>query len=489
MSGGVYVSTDEGANWQPISAGLTDVEMRGIVADDASGALVVSTTYRGTFRSDDGGKTWHTTNVGLNELTVRGLAADKGNGTLTFVTSQGQYQLVNGAAGWQPYPAGIGNILDLLLPVNAYGVGARLPGGDFVWASRGGGELWARLSADLGMQNAMQHATIRQLPDGRSQLFSVWGAELAQTAPDTAYHRMPLAWMLLRSWVWFGFGWLMANAAWWWIVALGVIALALLLVLLQSVRLSRRFGVPLGMALFTPGRSLKYARPQALEKAWPRWERTVHAELYGYGVVEPRDLPGIPAPFRLYAMQHYADLYGKQRSVELQGRRLHSAARDQMMRWADAWQTNKRVMRRQGVEWKDRKHADALAAAFASALGLRASPARDVGAVRAYALQDATNKASSRVALLFVADNEALSRTVQNLASALDTLQLDGATGIVISLGRPGRDVDVTNQVRNAVMESDAANRMKVLSNGDVLDIMAASDPAQALDVRLLQEV
>ncbi|HEY3342764.1 MAG TPA: hypothetical protein VGK81_12130, partial [Anaerolineae bacterium] len=87
------------------------------------------------------------------------------------------------------------------------------------------------------------------------------------------------------------------------------------------------------------------------------------------------------------------------------------------------------------------------------------------------------------IALLFVADNEALKRTAGNIVEALDSLNMPGAQGLVISLGRPGRDVDVTSQVRGAVAALDQPQRarLKVLSNDEVIHIMSASDPVQTL--------
>jgi hypothetical protein len=479
MAGGLFLSTNNGSTWRPASDGLTDTEMRNIVADDASGALYVSVTDRGVFRSDDGGQTWRVQNIGLSELNVRGMAAS--NGTLTFITPQRQYQSADGAATWQARAATWGNPLDLLFTQNAYGMVSRLPSGELLWAASGGGELWARTAANPGMVRA----TVRTASDW-SQFVGVWGAELAQMSAGVSLPRVPLAWMLVRWRVWQTLHTLSGLATGWWLVPLAVLLLALLLVVLGRVRLSRRFGVPLRVALLTPNRSVPYARPAALERAWPRWERAVQGELYGYGDVMPHDLPGVPGPFRLYALKRFAETYGGQQSMELTGNRLHATARDQMRRWVNAWQALRGVMLRQGAAWEDRKQVDTLAAAFAATLGLKLSAPRDVDAVRAYAAEE---RLAGRIplALLFSADNEALARTLQNLSTALDTVGTAGTVGVVISLGRPGRDIDVTNQVRNTIAEFKQSKRLFILSNNDVLNLMAAHDPAQALAQQLEQ--
>ncbi len=479
-AGGLFRSADSGSSWRGIGSGLTDVEFRNVVAGDAPGTLTASATDRGIYRSVDG-KTWTAANVGLGELTARGLASDS-SGALTFLTAKGQYRTTDAAAGWQAQPAGVGNPLDLLLPINAWGYAGRLPGGTLVWAARGGGELLARSAADRGLVNA----TVRQLPDGRAQLVAVWGAEVLQSEPVNGLGRVPLAWMFLRAWSSQGFQWLNSAAPWWPLAAAGLMALWLLLFLLGRLHLSRLYGLPVRDALLSTGNAAALARPAALNAAWPKWERAVQSQLFGYGDVTPDDLPGIPAPFRRYAMQHYAELHGAQQSVTLQGNRLVARARNYMRQWVEAWDAIKADMLREGAMWTRRRHVDALAGALAGTLGAGLQPGGDIQAVRAYVLQPA-DKAALPPALgfLFVADNEALKDTVANLAAALDSLKLNGSTGLVVSLGRPGREVNVTNQIRLAVSESDQAGRMAVLSGDEILSVISSPDPAAALATRL----
>jgi ligand-binding sensor domain-containing protein len=487
VAGGVFRSVDSGQTWHAASgqdaanASLNDTDMRSIVADDASRALVVGTTGRGVFRADDGGAAWRVANAGLHELTSLSLAADRQGGALSLITQGGEYHSTDGAATWQSGTGGAANLLDLILTGNAFGFAGRLPSGELLWATSGGGSMWAHTAANLGLINATITTDQRAV--------AVWGTGLTQTEPGVATTRVPLAWLLVRAWVWSGWNWLALHVPGWWLLVLAVILLALLAAVMSRVRLSSRFSVPLPVALLTPGRSLRYASPRALDAAWPRWERLVQSQLYSYGEVRPIDLPRVPAPFRLYAMQRFAENHADQKSVRLEGKRLVASARIQMGRWMSAWQAIKDELRGQHLGWEQRKRTDQLADAFATALSLRASAPHDVESVRAYATAPVGAGASTGlpapVALLFVADNEALSRTLQSLTTALNEVSGEQAIGLVIPLGRPGRDVDMVSQVRGAVAESEHERRLVVLNDTDVLDIMAAHDPVQALNTTL----
>ena len=488
MAGGVYRSTDSGANWQQGSDGLTDIDMRSI-ATDASGTLFANTTGRGVYQIDPDLKTWRVVNAGLKDLSSTVGLAGNAAGGLDVTTLQGAYETSDASAGWQPSRGWLADLSGWIAPVNAFGFVGRLPSGDLLWASRGGGATWASASTSLGLVNA----TIRQLPNGQGQVYAAWGAELTRTDPGAGYGRVPLAWLYTRAWIWTTFARLNLVAPWWWAVVVGVVVLGLILWLLGRVRLNRGYGVPLKTALFNPAKSVQAARTRALEHAWPRWERAIQGELFAYGEVRPIDLLGVPGPFRLYAMRRFADVYGKQQAVEFKDNRLLSRAREHIRQWVDAWQAMRIDLRRDGIHWQNRKHVDELARSFASVLELQTLPPKDNDSVRAYALQPAASQVSGEVsgdispapklALLFVADNEALKRTTQNIVDALDGLNVPGAQGLVISLGRPGRNVDVTSQIQLAVADLDEAQRarLRVLSNDDVMRIMAAADPAQAL--------
>ncbi|MBN2354992.1 T9SS type A sorting domain-containing protein [candidate division KSB1 bacterium] len=68
-SEGVFLSTDNGATWQPYNSGLTDLAVDEVV-EHPSGALFVGTRNGGVFRSDDSGATWTAKNNGIGGMEI-----------------------------------------------------------------------------------------------------------------------------------------------------------------------------------------------------------------------------------------------------------------------------------------------------------------------------------------------------------------------------------------------------------------------------------
>ncbi len=481
MAGGAYRSEDGGQTWQAMSNGLTDIDMRGVVADDANGTLWVSATGRGVFQYHSNTKTWHAVNVGLPDISGTRSLAGTGTGVLDVVTGLGVYRTSNPALGWQPQLWSLGPSLGLVVPINDYGFVGRLPGGDLLWASRGGGAAWASMASSLGLVNA----SIRQLSNGQGQLYAVWGAEVTRSDPGAGYGRVPLAWLFVRAWVWILLGRLNTSYPWWWAASVALLALIAVLWVFGRARLSHRYGVPFKVVIFNSERVSQVAKTGAVEHAWPHWERIIQTELYAFGDVRPADLPGIPGPFRQYAMRRFADKYGQHQGVEFSDKRLITRARAYIRQWVRAWQAMRADLRRDGLSWQNRARTDELAQALAAVLERRTLPPLDNESVRAYGMQVASGSDSRLpgLALLFVADNEALKQTALNIVRAFEQLGEPDATGLVISLGRPGRNVEVTGQVRNALTElgTPQHGRLRVCTYDEVLYVMSAADPISTL--------
>ena len=475
LAGGVYRSIDNGSTWQYISNGLTDTDMRSIAAD-ANGNLLVNIAWRGVYQYAPDQGTWSAVNAGLQVSSTQTLA-NNAAGAIDLMTTEGPYQLSD--AGWQAGTEGLSDLPGWFVPLNAYGYVGRLPSGDLVWATRGGGATWAAAASTLGLVNA----TIRELPDGQSQIYAVWGAEMTSSSPGNGYGRVPLAWLFVRAWTSIALTRLYQIAPWWWMVLVGLVALLGLLWFMGRAQFSHRYRVPLINVIFTPRKIAERAQPAALDKAWPRWERAIQNTLFKRGNAQAKYLYGIPTPFREYALKRYAEEHSEEHGVSMKSGKLQAVSRAYIQQWVDAWKSARADLLRDGAHWQNRKHVGNLAGALASMLGLHMQPAKENDSVSAFATQAETPGDAPSVALLFVADNEALMRTAQNIVSALDSLNMPGARGLVISLGRPGRNVDVTNQVRNALAQLDEAQRARlvVLSNEEVIRIMSAGDPVQAL--------
>lgn len=482
MAGGAYRSNGTAEMWEPVSAGLSDIDMRGIAVDDAAELVTVNATGRGTYRYNLPDQSWQVANIGVNEMSAQALATQGASARTTLITTRNQYH-AQGNSAWTVAPWTLDGLLDLFLPINSYGFVGMLPGGEMLWAARGGSEVWARTAAGSGLINA----TIQQLPQGQGRILAVWGAELTQTEPGAQYGRVPLAWMTVRMWYWEEFIRLAAIAPWWWVVPVVVALLLLATVILSRRRLVRVYGVPARVAYLTPQRSAEVAKPDALDKAWVRWERSVRSELFAHGDVKSMDLLTIPAPFRKYAMQRFATSYSDRQSIVFDGTTLHARAREQMSKWVQGWHTMRADLRRQGAQWQNRKRMEPLIRSFCAVMDLQPQEPVDNGSVRCFSTTALTSAKHNlpALAVLFVADNESLQTTVKNIQAALDALRAPETVGLVIPVGRPGRNVDITIQLRNAMQEFGASNRLVALSGGDVVNIMAAGDPVEALTARL----
>ncbi len=101
-SNGVFVSTDNGANWNFSSNGMTDV---GIFALITSGTNLFAGAFTGVFFSNDGGANWTERNSGL---TGKSSSAFIENGSNIY-TAQGGTVFVSGNNGtsWNPSGSGL----------------------------------------------------------------------------------------------------------------------------------------------------------------------------------------------------------------------------------------------------------------------------------------------------------------------------------------------------------------------------------------------
>ena len=111
-AGGIWKSTNAGANWTPLSDNLPQIGISGIAVDYSNPNIIYiatgdkdsSDTYSvGVLKSIDGGLTWNTT--GLTFFDENTLAGDliinpTNNQVLFCATSNGLYKTINGGATW-----------------------------------------------------------------------------------------------------------------------------------------------------------------------------------------------------------------------------------------------------------------------------------------------------------------------------------------------------------------------------------------------------
>jgi len=76
-SGGVFKSTDGGANWSAVNTGLTATNIQALAIDPATPTTLYAGTWGGgVFKSTNGGESWSAVNTGLTNTDVRALAID-----------------------------------------------------------------------------------------------------------------------------------------------------------------------------------------------------------------------------------------------------------------------------------------------------------------------------------------------------------------------------------------------------------------------------
>ena len=96
FDGGVFLSSDKGRTWRPISRALPNDSIRGIVTQQDR--LFVA-TGRGIFQSQNRGKAWMPVNEGLTERSIQVLFGDA-HGVLFAGTSGGAFRSVDHGTTW-----------------------------------------------------------------------------------------------------------------------------------------------------------------------------------------------------------------------------------------------------------------------------------------------------------------------------------------------------------------------------------------------------
>lgn len=114
---GLYRSSDEGKNWQPVKipAELAAMDFMSFVQDPTnSKVLYVSTHNRGILRITDGGDTWERFSTGLGGADVHAMAVDGYNPAqprrlYAFVVDKGLYRILGDASEWKRVDDGPSN--------------------------------------------------------------------------------------------------------------------------------------------------------------------------------------------------------------------------------------------------------------------------------------------------------------------------------------------------------------------------------------------
>lgn len=140
---GVAFSGDHGRTWAPRSAGLGQVEVRGISATRLQGVptRLWAATGTGVYTSGDDGATWVVANAGLGSLDVRCVLAHPADRQVAWAgTAAGLYRTSNGGASWALLGGGLPAVAIQALALHT-------TSGTHLWVGTAGG-VWR--SPDLG---------------------------------------------------------------------------------------------------------------------------------------------------------------------------------------------------------------------------------------------------------------------------------------------------------------------------------------------------
>ncbi|GEM_PF-941027 len=157
-SGGVYKSTNGGADWYAVNGELTNTNVRCLVVDpDNPDILYAGTFGGGVFKTIDGGASWDAFNgdplLGeIINLTIFSLAIDPDNPDILYAGTAGNgvFRSLNGASNWQnTLLSGTVNVL-AIDPLNTNIVYAGTLG-DGVFKSTNYGTLGSWATANSGL--------------------------------------------------------------------------------------------------------------------------------------------------------------------------------------------------------------------------------------------------------------------------------------------------------------------------------------------------
>ena len=101
---GMFFSSDDGATWESINAGL-DARFILCLSVDAKGTVYAGSVRRGVFRTKEDGKTWEAINAGLRPVEIKSLLAR--DGSVYAGTGKGVYHWTEDTKQWSAVASGL----------------------------------------------------------------------------------------------------------------------------------------------------------------------------------------------------------------------------------------------------------------------------------------------------------------------------------------------------------------------------------------------
>jgi photosystem II stability/assembly factor-like uncharacterized protein len=474
----VYRSVDKGVTWQPASSGYENALVVTLFKDDQNGQLFAGTSG-GLFISIDGGVSWKIASVEMEGLNVISLMQDDIDGSLYAGTYRnGVFRSQDRNESWYQIKG-----LQLLWALRHYeGYVLRLANTrELLWVVEGENPLWNQFVQDYNIN--ILTASYQKSDNSDNLLLDSWGATILYANLST-FRSQSLLFMAVRTWVINALNpWVARNFAW---LASGFVLLSMLLLTRQYFNTTRSIEIKVLPFFFARHRLSMYAKGQKLDLVWQNWQVQIEKELLRYGDVIPADLLSVPAVFRRYAIIRYHELYGGRQTIELIGNRLRLLAGDRLERWHTAWGIAGRELgQRAGISERCRLVVDELCSVMKESLGLHIIQQCDFAALRIYLVEAPALRLNLPLCfpLIFLADPQPDDATIQALVDAVEVLKERGYFALVVPLEPLARTLDIPAELRRVVEHSPYAQDFIVLNQDDILNMLAARQPQQALAI------
>ena len=121
--GGVQRTTDEGATWATVNAGLTDLNVHALVLDRLTPTTLYAGTAAGVFKSIDAGESWSAVNRGLDNLDITALAIDGAAPAILYAGTRGGgvFKSTDAGGDWSAINDGLTDLAVGALAIDAAG--------------------------------------------------------------------------------------------------------------------------------------------------------------------------------------------------------------------------------------------------------------------------------------------------------------------------------------------------------------------------------
>jgi uncharacterized repeat protein (TIGR02543 family) len=168
FGGGVYRTTDAGSTWTSVRTGLSDPRVNSLAIDPLTPTtLYAGTVGGGVFRTTDSGTTWTAVRTGLTTVDMRCVAINPTSPTTLYAGTDGGgvFRSSDSGSHWTAVNAGLTSQLVYDLTINPATPTVLYAGtDDGVFRSADGGDHWAAVNTGLSGQSIVSIVMDSLLP-------------------------------------------------------------------------------------------------------------------------------------------------------------------------------------------------------------------------------------------------------------------------------------------------------------------------------------